>query len=117
PLTSHQDTFYDPPSRTAKKLYIIISYFIFSASTSFYSWTNDNPAIGLPASGTGHIPSLEALEPGVANITLTALFDACTISEPVTFTYTVEDYQYFTITTPPSQSASCPGAVFPELPL
>lgn len=85
-ITPNNATFGDPCSGTAKKLYLQIAY---EHPGYSYSWTNDNPAIGLPASGTGSIPSFEALEPGVANITLTAV-NVCEISDPVTFTYTVE---------------------------
>ncbi|SMC58582.1 choice-of-anchor Q domain-containing protein [Moheibacter sediminis] len=88
-ITPNNTTFGDPCSGTAKKLYIQIAY---SFPDYDYSWTNDNPAIGLPASGTGSIPSFEALEAGVANITLIASSDACTVSNPVTFKYTVQDY-------------------------
>ncbi|MBL0101000.1 MAG: hypothetical protein IPP49_14020 [Saprospiraceae bacterium] len=35
-----------------------------------YSWTNSNPAIGLPASGTGNIPAFTATNPGTATITV-----------------------------------------------
>ncbi len=88
-VTPNNEIFGDPCSGTAKKLYITIAY-AYPGSSYSYSWTNDNPAIGLPTSGTGNIPSFEALGTGTANITLTASSDACTISEPVTFTYTVE---------------------------
>ncbi|GAA4322357.1 beta strand repeat-containing protein [Flaviaesturariibacter amylovorans] len=33
---------------------------VFTGSAASYSWTNDNPAIGLSASGTGNIPSFMA---------------------------------------------------------
>ena len=33
----------------------------FSGVSSGFTWTNDNPAIGLPASGTGSIPSFKAI--------------------------------------------------------
>ncbi|MBD2701451.1 beta-propeller fold lactonase family protein [Spirosoma sp. BT702] len=36
----------------------------FSGSTDSYSWTNSNPSIGLPASGTGNISSFTAMNGG-----------------------------------------------------
>ena len=36
-----------------------------------FTWTNSNPAIGLPASGVGNIPAFTALNPGGAPITAT----------------------------------------------
>ncbi len=35
------------------------------------SWTNSNPAIGLPSAGTGNVPSFVAVNKGTANITAT----------------------------------------------
>src|SRR5690606_16703741 len=87
-VTADNETFGDPCSGTVKKLYLTLSYTYLEYS---YSWTNDNPAIGLPASGTGNIPSFETVEPGVANITLTATAGECAVSDPVIFTYTVEE--------------------------
>jgi large repetitive protein len=47
-----------------------------------FSWTNSNPAIGLPASGTGNVPSFTAInrgnDPIVATITVTASANGCT---------------------------------------
>ncbi|MBK8921482.1 MAG: gliding motility-associated C-terminal domain-containing protein [Saprospirales bacterium] len=55
-----------------------------------YSWTNNNPAIGLPASGTGNLnfttPAVAGTE--TATITLTPAIGACT-GAPVQFTITV----------------------------
>ncbi len=92
-VTANNVTFGDPCSGTAKKLYMTLVYADPEApSTYSCSWTNDNPAIGLPASGTGgFIPSFTPLAVGVANITLTASLNGCAISETSTFTYTVVD--------------------------
>ena len=61
-----------------------------------YAWVNDNPAIGLAASGEGDIPSFQAAAPitsvQVANITVTPTFTAGELScegVPTTFTITV----------------------------
>jgi trimeric autotransporter adhesin len=61
-----------------------------------FSWTNSNPSIGLPASGTGNISAFTATNtsanPVIATITVTPRFGtgptACT-GTPVTFTITV----------------------------
>lgn len=49
------------------------------------SWTNDNPSIGLAASGTGNIASFTALNTGtalsVANIVVTPTSGSCTFSK------------------------------------
>lgn len=61
------------------------------ASGVTYSWTNDNPSIGLDASGTGDI-SFAGVNLGttnaVANITVTPATDQCT-GTPIMFTITV----------------------------
>lgn len=52
--------------------------FTSSASGTLYKWTNDNPNIGLAASGIGDIPSFTASNntntPQLANVTVTPLF-------------------------------------------
>ena len=60
-----------------------------SAGATF-SWTNDNPAIGLPASGNGDISILSALVTSteIATITVTASESGCT-GPSQTFTITV----------------------------
>ncbi|HKZ65741.1 MAG TPA: gliding motility-associated C-terminal domain-containing protein [Chitinophagaceae bacterium] len=46
-----------------------------------FSWTNSNPAIGLPASGTGNVPSFEAVNKGndpiTGTITVTPTINGC----------------------------------------
>lgn len=57
-----------------------------------YSWTNDNTTIGLPAAGSGNIPSFSATNvttnAAVANIIVTPVANGCTGSSK-TFSYTV----------------------------
>ncbi|GAA4331592.1 hypothetical protein GCM10023184_23640 [Flaviaesturariibacter amylovorans] len=56
-----------------------------------YSWTNNNPAIGLGAIGTGDIPAFMPRNNGtsqVATITVTPRADGCS-GTPMTFTITV----------------------------
>jgi hypothetical protein len=59
---------------------------------STFNWTNDNPSIGLTASGSGSIPPFNAVNssssPATATITVTPIFAGCTGSAQ-TFTYTV----------------------------
>ncbi|GAB4495926.1 MAG: hypothetical protein OHK0019_26420 [Saprospiraceae bacterium] len=61
-----------------------------------FSWTNDNPAIGLAASGSGNLnfTTLKSPQTETANITVTPLFvsggHACP-GDPVTFTITVNN--------------------------
>jgi len=70
---------------------------------STISWTNSNPAIGLPASGTGSIPSFIALNNTnstiTASISITPSLNGCPGQ-----TYT------FTITVNPQPSVSAPGS-------
>ena len=58
-----------------------------------YAWTNDTPAIGLEAEGTGNIAAFTAVNEGtapvVATITVTPTFDGACVGEPLTFTITV----------------------------
>jgi gliding motility-associated-like protein len=57
-----------------------------------FSWTNNNPSIGLSASGTGNLPAFTAINRGnadvVATITVTPVLNGCS-GAPVTFTITV----------------------------
>jgi len=43
----------------------------FSGTTKGFTWINNTPAIGLPASGAGNIPSFTALNPGTSVLTAT----------------------------------------------
>ena len=67
-----------------------------TGGTTTYAWTNDNPAIGLAASGTGDIPSFTAINNTtntlVASIEVTPTYENGGISNtgnPETFTITV----------------------------
>jgi gliding motility-associated-like protein len=52
-----------------------------TVNNTVYSWTNNNPSIGLPATGSGNIPSFTALSNGAisntATITVTPTFNGC----------------------------------------
>ena len=86
-----------------------------SVPGTVYSWTNDNTAIGLAASGTGNIAPFNVINIGttpiVATITVTPSFTnggrTCT-GTPQIFTITV--YPQITITATPSPAAICSGA-------
>jgi hypothetical protein len=59
-----------------------------------YNWTNSNPGIGLPASGTGNIPAFTAQNPGLAVITVTPVINLNGVScegEPVSFNIVVHE--------------------------
>ncbi|RYZ00548.1 MAG: hypothetical protein EOO11_01235 [Chitinophagaceae bacterium] len=64
----------------------------FSGTGTSYMWTNDNPAIGIPASGTGDIAAFIAQNGSTgtltATLTVTAVSSGCA-SKPVTFRITV----------------------------
>jgi hypothetical protein len=61
-------------------------------TTTVYNWTNNNPSIGLSASGTGDIPSFNTINNGVspvsANVTVTPFANGCN-GPSQTFTITV----------------------------
>lgn len=81
----------------------------FSGTTgATFSWTNDNTAVGLGASGTGNINFNAALVSGVqvANIEVTPQFGACA-GAPVLFTITIHPAP--TVNDPVDQTV-CSGA-------
>jgi gliding motility-associated-like protein len=43
----------------------------FTGAGCSYTWTNSNPSIGLPASGTGNIPAFTAVNNGTSSVTAT----------------------------------------------
>ncbi|MFN0081464.1 MAG: beta strand repeat-containing protein, partial [Ferruginibacter sp.] len=83
------------------------------ASTIVYNWTNNDPSIGLAASGSGNIPSFAATNttnaPVVATVTVTPTFTyqgvSC-IGLPSTFTITVHPTA---TVTPISNQTHCRG--------
>ncbi|GAA4343086.1 hypothetical protein GCM10023184_43110 [Flaviaesturariibacter amylovorans] len=101
----------------------------FSGTASGYSWTNSDPSIGLPASGTGtSLPAFAATNNGssavTAGITVTPLGSGgCPSGKPFTFRITVQprlvvtaiaDQLYCTGVTAAavSFSANVPGAAY-----
>jgi hypothetical protein len=60
----------------------------FTGSATTYNWTNDNPSIGLAASGSGNIASFTTTSSGIATITVTPDNAGCA-GTPEIFTITV----------------------------
>ncbi|MCB0740710.1 MAG: M36 family metallopeptidase, partial [Chitinophagaceae bacterium] len=81
-----------------------------------YSWTNDNTAIGLAASGNGDIASFTATNatnaPIVANITVTPTYSGCPDGTPTTFKITVNPTPN-TTATPDAQTVCSGSAITP----
>ena len=77
----------------------IVNEIIFSTSNSSdatsYTWTNNTSSLGLPANGSGNIPSFTAINttttPIVGTITVTPMFSAVPdcFGPPISFTITV----------------------------
>ena len=69
-----------------------ITNFITTPAGVILNWTNSNPAIGLPANGTGNVPSFTAINKGnvniVATITVIPSINGC-IGTARTYTITV----------------------------
>jgi len=69
-----------------------------------YTWTNSNPAIGLPPSGTGPIPGFTATNPGMsplyATIAVTPTINGCT-GLPSSFTIIVSPMLFVNATATP----------------
>ncbi|MBA4316823.1 MAG: hypothetical protein C0412_00330 [Flavobacterium sp.] len=97
--------FGDPCDGTFKKLYVEATY-----GTVY--WTNNNPSIGLPASGTGTLPSFTAVNssctPNWATITVNFYNGFC-FSAPQTFTITVNPNIVQTTTTTVCDSYTWPA--------
>ena len=64
-----------------------------TVGTPVYNWVNNNPSIGLPANGTGNIPSFTAINNGtvplIATITVTPFVNASCTGLPLSFKITV----------------------------
>ena len=80
---------------------------------SQYQWVNDTPSIGLPASGSGNIPSFVGTNSGtvplVANITVTPISNACS-GLPASFSITIQPTP--TLSNALSSTAICSGTTF-----
>jgi PKD repeat protein len=61
-----------------------------SSTSSTYSWTNNNPSVGLAVSGTGNITSFTPTTAGTALITVTPTLNGCT-GTSVSFSIVVND--------------------------
>jgi hypothetical protein len=86
-----------------------------SVSGTVFNWTNDNPSIGLAASGTGNLPSFTAINTGtsavVATISVTPVYTGSGITctgAAQSFTITVNPT---TTMNPVDNAAYCAGQV------
>ncbi len=82
-------------------------------SGTTFSWTNDNTAIGLGASGTGNIPAFTATNPGnasiIANITITPAANGC---NGTLYTYTITINPSPVLTSTQTPDPICSGTEF-----
>ncbi len=66
----------------------------FTGTADSYTWTNDNPSIGLAASGTGNLPSFLAVNSGAApvtaNVVVTPVSNAGCSGKPIKLTITID---------------------------
>jgi gliding motility-associated-like protein len=85
----------------------------FTGAASAYSWTNDSPGIGLPASGTGNIPAFPAINNGltaiIATITVAPLNIASCSGTPAKFTITVNPTAKINASNASGNISSCLG--------
>lgn len=109
-LDATNANFGDPCSGTAKNLKVQLNY----STPVTYSWTNNQPSIGLASSGIGNIPSFTATNTTTAPITATItvtprytnLGTTCS-GTPITFTITVNPSPR--ITAQPLSKTICAG--------
>lgn len=83
-----------------------------SVNGTVFNWTNSNPSIGLPASGTGSVgfvPSDTSSTPINALITVSPVINSC-IGTPVSFTLIVNPAYTLSSTTTPN--AICSNTLF-----
>jgi hypothetical protein len=78
----------------------------FTGTGTSYNWTNDNPSIGLAASGGGNIAAFTTTASGIATITVTPDNSGC-IGSPEMFTITVNSTG--TVNNPGNQTACQSG--------
>jgi len=97
----------DPANQTVCGNDAVTVTFTSPSGNPTYNWTNNNPAIGLPASGSGNI-SFTATNPAnaqTATITVTPTENGCT-GTAQTFTITVNPLP---TVTPPANVVACSG--------
>lgn len=70
-----------------------------------FNWTNDNPGIGLPATGSGNINFLATNSPDIATVVVTPTLAGCAGAAD---TFTIQIVSAPVMTTP-SDTAVCPG--------
>lgn len=94
---------------------VVFTSFNAAVASFSYSWTNDQPSIGLPASGTGDIPSFVAINNGstpiVAQITISASNSGCSVT-PVVFIITVNPTPHML---QPANMDACNNTIIPSI--
>lgn len=84
-----------------------------AVSGTTFNWTNDNPSVGIPASGTGAIGPFVGINttaiPQIATITVTPVANGCT-GTPVSFTIRVNPTP--TLTSSVTPPAVCDSIIF-----
>jgi hypothetical protein len=87
--------------------------FTTSVPTASLNWTNSDPSVGIPGSGTGNILSFTANNtsgsPKIANMSVTSRFANCT-SLPKTFTITVNNASSPSLDIFSKDTQVCPGS-------
>ena len=79
-----------------------------SVGTTSYTWTNNTPSIGIPASGVGAIPAFSAINTGNAPITASLTVTPTFTNEGVSCIGSTEN---FTITVNPSAQVNQPVSI------
>lgn len=89
------------------------SSFVSTPAGATFTWTNSNPAIGLPASGTGDYSTFIGLNPNptpiTSTITVTPSINGC-VGTPTTYTITILQRPQMTA---PADISVCAGAIVP----
>lgn len=89
-------------------------YTVPANSNSTFDWSNDNPAIGIGASGSGNFPTFTSTNSGTSPITgtisVTATTNSC-VGQPSNFTITVKPKPTLNV---PNDTIVCSGSVIPQ---
>ncbi len=93
---------------------VAASNFVSTPAGATFTWTNNNPAIGLPASGAGNTPSFTATNTGttviVGTITVTPTLNGCP-GTPSSYSISVKPLP---VIAPLANDTLCAGATEPQ---